>query len=823
MSSSSSLPEADALLTEASEPILTESGEMLQIEASSSSSLTGNVFLDNIDLFRQYSLDTDLIELYFNKGVSAEFVDLDSTNSQDSSSSSSGAFSILIDLEGDEGIFGDPYIFPEELDFYFYDESADGSPAPGTFTANKVPGKNTVVVSFASSSTSGSDFQFQINIEHPDLFTIRNVLQFSERRTYSHSASTSYRIANSVARLEPSYITSLASWINDFWAAYDADPASPITEPPKPAANLNTEFDPFAHARWKIRSESAQIGIMEAPELEEGKGWMTVRGWNFLGVEGKVWDCITRKIDGLYQLYHPPSTPAVDIIMGKARQLEKSFDCRSFTAAAAYALKAQLSEECEVDISYLKVGQTGNFHALLFVKMKGCKKESNPCDCCSGSFMYEPQSGATFRSQDEYCKKEPKLCEDKSQWNDVPIEDAATNNFGNPDWENDATEMNRIKNVVCGCLTGDYPAGSAEAMIKGKCDTSAATFKSWFKSNFSWEPGRATSPMSDMPSILSCEKVVCEKGRDPAITGPLCTQKAEEGEQGITPYQCETQCQEKWECYEASPHGENSGTEGGDFECLAAYSLDGIIGTYDEKEMCLDVCNDDKVCVHEWNILYDCEAGQWTRENDGFSTPYCVARDRIPTPSTDWEEEGTDCWRKKFVFVEGSSCGDSESCPRIANGPGAPSEVGSFPSEPPADCCGSWCEIDSELELTGNCISGTLQDWIVKNTQSQALEFKLEPCDSEKCQECPPGYRTAAGSSQMLRSQSILCVPDCNISPNKCEEQFGSGYCCVENTILSNGTNLCVPCEGCCEPDPLSESQVCVDCPEKTKSLRFHD
>jgi hypothetical protein len=337
------------------------------MSSESSSSSEGNIFLENIALFRQYSLDAGLIDLYFNKGVSAEFVDLDSTNPQDSSSSSSDKFSILIDLEGDEGIFGDPYVFPEDLEFYFYDESVDGAPAPGAFTAYKVAGQNTVVVSFASSSTSGSDFQFQINMEHPDLFTIRNVLQFSENRTYSHSASTSYRIANSVARLEPSYITSLVSWINDFWSAYDADPASLMPQPPRPAANLNTEFDPFAHARWKVRSELGQIGIMAAPELEDGKGSLTVRGWNFLGVQGDVWKCIRRKPDGLYQVYYPPTTPAENLISKKSIQLEKSFDCRSFTAAAIFALKSQLENECQVDISYLKVGQDYNLHALLLV------------------------------------------------------------------------------------------------------------------------------------------------------------------------------------------------------------------------------------------------------------------------------------------------------------------------------------------------------------------------------------------------------------------------------------------------------------------------
>jgi hypothetical protein len=443
------------------------------------------------------------------------------------------------------------------------------------------------------------------------------------------------------------------------------------------------------------------------------------------------------------------------------------------------------------------------------------------CDCCSGSFIYEPQTGTPYKTVKQYCDQDKLgLCEDTSQWNDVPIEDAETNNFGNPDWENDPVEMDRIKNVICGCLTGNYPAGSAEAMIKGKCGTSAATFKNWFKSNFSWEPGRTTSPMGDMPSILSCERVSCAKGRD--SEGKMCTQEPSSGEGGgVTPYECITRCQESWSCYEDEetlcPHGTN-------FCCLPKYSIDGLGGVdYEAESECLDRCGDDKVCVHEWNIVYDCAAGQWTRENGGFSTPDCMARDRLPTPSTDWDDDGTECGRKKFVLVGESPCDDSESCTRIANGPGAPLEVGSLPSETPTNCCGSWCEIDSELKLTGNCISGTQQDWTVKEQQRQALDFKLEPCDSEKCQECPQGYRTAGGTGQMLKSQSLLCVPDCNISPNTCEEEFGPGYCCVENTILFDGTNLCEPCDGCCEPDPLSESQVCGDCPEKIRSLRFQD
>ena len=44
---------------------------------SSSSSSSGNIFLENIAQFRDYSLDPALIEKYFNKGPYAIEVDLD--------------------------------------------------------------------------------------------------------------------------------------------------------------------------------------------------------------------------------------------------------------------------------------------------------------------------------------------------------------------------------------------------------------------------------------------------------------------------------------------------------------------------------------------------------------------------------------------------------------------------------------------------------------------------------------------------------------------------------------------------------------------------
>lgn len=712
-----------------------------EISSSSSSSKTGNIFLDNISLFRQYSLDASLVELYFNKGTNSEFVDLNVSSVAQSSSSSSEDFSIVIELEGDEGMFGEPYQFPEDMEFYFYDEKANGIYSPGIFLAEKVNGQNKAIVRLApstsSSSSSSIEYEFQINIEHPRLMPIRKTFRFSKKTRYAHPASTTTRIKNSTGRVLPSYISLLISWITDFWSAYDMGDASLIPELPRPPANQNSEFDPFEHARWKLRSELNLLGSLDLAELQPGWGWRTIRGWNFLGVSASVWDCITKpgRPDGLYSIYYAPGKEFDDWVAGKGtrpNQLDKSFDCRSFTAASAYALKDQLSSQCFVSVKYRKVGQDDSTHALLFVEFDGCK-EPDPtpedpnkikkvaCECCSGSFMFEPQTGATFKSVDDYCKKNEELCKDKSQWKDQEIEDA---DFSNLNWENDPVEMERIKNVICGCLTGTYSPESAENMIKDRCSV-ATSFKNWFRSNFSFEPGKSTSPMFGMPSILSCKKVVCEKGRSPALTGPMCTQEAAEGEEGVTPYQCKTQCQEKWSCY--------------NFECMEAYTLNGVVGDYEIKDACLDECSNDKVCVHSWHIRYNCESKQWERFFEGKSTVSCLARSRYST-SSDWVADPEICSARTFDFVTESSCEDQSTClPGIPyDNSSAPIEVRNTPSEAPPNCCGSWCELEegNVYNLTGNCKAGTLGQWSYYNSRDLATGFRLNaPCLPGDCQD----------------------------------------------------------------------------------------
>jgi len=513
------------------------------------------------------------------------------------------------------------------------------------------------------------------------------------------------------------------------------------------------------------------MGQFGVPPLQPGKGRSTINRWNFLGVRREVFDCITRQPDGLYKSYRKENAPISDYINGNPPGTELGFDCRSFTAAAIYALTDQLGGVCNFEIQYQRVGQPSSNHALLYVELKGCAGPGSgsaggtlpDCtpDCCSGSFLYEPQSGRIYASVETYCSYNEDHCVgDKSFWRRIPIEEAEkSNTFGDPEWENNPAERDRITNVVCGCLSGNYPQGSAEAMIKTKCQD--RTFWDWFKSNFSYEPGKLPTTISDMPQILSCKRVVCERGRSPPYVpaygndpgfagGPMCTQPPDPENNlspfATTPYQCNYECQEKWDCSNVAPIG----TElvEGKF-CLPVYSRNGVLGEIEDKDQCLNVCSDDNVCVHRWGIKYDCGTRRWVRLSGGQSFPTCLARDRFQN-SSEWQAE-TDLCNYRHFYLLGEECEYKSSCadqgirydpPQFAD-PATPEAVKSLPQSPPEDCaCGSWCVRDPKMNITtGGCTSGTLQEWILADRENRAENFNLNKvCSEIECSSKPHSF-----------------------------------------------------------------------------------
>lgn len=728
--SSSSSQDLGSILTQSSSEILSESGQPIQYS---------NPFLDNISLFRQSSLDIGLIDFFFNKGANPQYVDLDVVGS--SSSSSSGGFLLLIALDIGEDDYGDPYKLPEGLEFYFYDEKVDGSVSGGVFSAQKIPDRNEVLVHFSSlTEPSGVEFSFQLNIEHPDFSAVGSVFVFRERRFYTHSASTGPRRKNETGRFPASYISSLHSWIVSFWEAYDLNDFSLVPVLVHPPGNEDSEFDPFQHARWKVMSE---LGLFESlavvvgePEVNGGTGpaGKKPRFGNFLGVSSAVYDCIIS--GGLYKSYDTKET-LEDYVAGKGTRDPKSFDCRAFSLAAAMFLEKQLSTVCKANVKLLTVGgpAVDNYHALCIVELNGCANSSGgtipDCtdDCCSGSFIYEPQSGQKYSSVDSYCKQNPKLCEQKDKWETRELEDGGD---WDSDWENYPAEMDRIKNVICGCLGGNFRDGTSEAILKQKCQ--GGSFKNWFKQNFAYEAGKSSSPIADIPQILSCKKVSCEKGREGGPTGPLCTQSPDPGTVGTTPYICETECMEKWDCT-------------GDplFLCNSVYSLKGTQGEYDEESKCLNECSGDKVCVNQWIIKYDCATKQWERLMGGGSFRKCLDRERFPT-SEDWST-GDKC-NYRYFQLAGGSCESYEDCSACMYNDSScmPADVlnklAEFPSPPPSDCCGSWCEIDpNTFDPVGNCVDGTLEDWTFADRAKRAASYKQGvPCYPGDCSQKPRSF-----------------------------------------------------------------------------------
>lgn len=571
----------DAILTEAGDPILTEASESMIVDlsgsssSSSSSSSMGNIFLDNIDLFRQYSLDAGLIDLYFNKGINPVFVDLDQVASS-SSSSSSQAQVFLLRITLARSIadpFRQTYQFPEDIAFRFYDESVDGTPTPGLLSAVKNPGRNEILLSMPGGWPDPAvAVSFQLNIQHPSFSKSNTVFTCRNQTEYAHEIKISERIKNSDPNLSAPYIAYLVNWISEFWVGYDAGDKTLVSDLARPPEAVNTGFDPFAHARWKILQTVGGQSQLELKSLADlplayGNSFL-LEGWNFLGLPRNIWNCINTPNEQGQKLYYNYDKQPIDLnelgdwVGMTPDQIanDRDFDCRSFSASAMYFLRKQLLATCpgtvqdptEVRVRGISNGRGA--HALLYVHLGG-DPERDEKDCCRGTFMYEPATGAVYSSVETFCSEDQykKLCSDSggegAYWYTYPVgEESDPNLFPqfdsmqNPNWEKFPSELNRIQGVICGCLTGEYRDGTTEKTIQGKCQD--GTFKDWFKGNFSYEPGVTQSPsgLADIPQIISCDKVTCasppETGQSPCVASP----------DGTVPYVCETACKEVWVC-----------------------------------------------------------------------------------------------------------------------------------------------------------------------------------------------------------------------------------------------------------------------------------
>lgn len=720
--------------------------------AKSSSSSSPNIYLENLEQFRSSSVDISLINDFYNKGVNVAEIDLDQLDT--ASSSTSSGFSLLIYLNHQANQLGESYSFPEDLDFYVYDEKSDGIETPGMISVQKITGENKVLVNLVQGVPNGtSEFSFQLNIEHESISTWRRRLVFRSDREYSYETILSEPIANRPNRLSESYITYLANWINQFWEAYDLNNFSLLEEFVRPYPNA--EFDPFTHARWAILNGFATYIANSVSSGPANTG--LVAGWNFLGVSPDTWNCI--RDAGLYEHYGIDKKNFKDWITGGGKYNDPSFDCRSFTHAAINFLREQLKSSCpNANVYYLGVLE----HALVMIDLGG-----DPSPCCEGTIIYEPQNGNTWDGKDAYCAQYPDSCV-VWEYNEDGT-GIGTDRDDNPDWEKYPKEVERIKDVICGCLEGKgtYPSNTSEGIIQQKCQD--GTFKDWFKENYSFEPGKKSPGNFDLPQVIDCKKCLCLSSRD-ANTGSPCL----EDDQGtFTPYVCSYHCIGKWSC---GPNG-----------CYEVFSPGGVLGQYDSKEECeLDPeCNfgawctvelgcDEKFyvsgcdsgsladwqagdamnkvqgfqkdktcsdiscvveplpncdCVYEWVAEYKCGEGWGFMNVQPYK--YCGSPLR---PLDQWvvddvgETPFSGCYRT-YTSVSGK-CDYSKSCGDVVFPPP------SLPSETP-ECCGAWCSgelgCDGKFYVTG-CKSGSIDEWQDDNSQNKAQGFqKGKSCSDISC------------------------------------------------------------------------------------------
>lgn len=511
-----------AVLTEAQNPVLTEAMEFMTVDASSSSSSSSvdpylTFILENIDLFRAYSMDADLVEEYFNKGVYFNTVDLDSFLSSSSSSSEpSTSFGLKIVLQMRSNLGA---AVPEGLFWSVYDEELSGSPAPGMVQITRSDNKTlTVSISPSYSPELEDHISFRLNINHPDLTTSRTLFKASRMMGYSTTLILSNSPSGRRGVMSEEYKQYLIDWIYLFWSAWDAGDLSSAPPIAVPFPSSFIPFYPFAHALWKLKE---QIGVQATFNVLSGISFSSgdtglVANQNFLGVSQSVWNCMRASGDDLYYFdgyadFPPGLTPPSSFPRsqnGAYKDPDISFDCRSFAVLGAKFLTDQIKNSGICPKAEIKVIGIGT-HYMVYVDLQGSGEESS---CCKGQFLYEPADGSTYKDVKEFCDEDPGFCEgfDKTTTLYEPGKENSDGDFGDPNWEDDAGQLSRIEGVICGCLSGNYDSGTREAELKQVCES--GQMQAWIANNLAFTSGDANAPGSQPglsgPQVLACRHCV---------------------------------------------------------------------------------------------------------------------------------------------------------------------------------------------------------------------------------------------------------------------------------------------------------------------------
>jgi hypothetical protein len=473
---------------------------------SSSSSTAGSVIFDNIDLFRQYSLDADLMELYFDRGVFYYTVNLDgqtneSSSSSNASSSSSDEFAIEIRLRKRSFLSGS---IPADLELFIYEEKIGEVPSEGIISFERTS-SDLIRVLLNSEIRPNEElkFSFKLNIEHPEYSASRTLFEFKKNKNYQTTLVLSPKVdRNKGTRLGADYRQYLLDWISQFWSAWDAGQPPPQLAVPFP--NSFVPFYPFAHAKWKLLSEVSSLNSVASLSnsitfVEGNEGLLAEK--NFLGLSPNNWVCVSNSLyrfdgypEGFAEAIETPKPPRT------YKDPDVSFDCRSFAAVGAEFVRNQISEVCPG--STVQVMGIGT-HYLVYVELQG------QAPCCTGSFLYEPMNGATYKDAEEFCNDDPGYCEgfEKAPTLYEPGNENSDGDFGDPNWEDSAEELARMESSVCDCLTGDYEETSREFELKQICQS--GQMQDWLVDNLSFTPD-PNSPNKE-PNLTAPQTVECKK------------------------------------------------------------------------------------------------------------------------------------------------------------------------------------------------------------------------------------------------------------------------------------------------------------------------
>jgi hypothetical protein len=474
-----------------------------------------------------------------------------------------------------------------DVSFDVLDEKIGEAAAPGLVQAIYSEETNVFSVvldpSYQPSESQKASFQIRLNDPRHALFNKRFVL--SSRGPYNAFFDLPKPIGGMYREnLTEDTIDYLLSWIRSYLDVYEfVDPmaAWPEFNPPHPS-QIGDAFNPLQHALHKfveandlwglslsdVRVEIARdfaqfrsyaldrqllvsffnIGSPQLVDMDDpqsalramSRAAINIDGQNFLGVSKEVWNCIYNS--GLYQ---STTGGGSDDLLDPVGTGDSDFNCRSFTESMVLLLRQQLKSICpNAKVGLLPVPR----HVIVWVELNG-----EPGSCCEGELFIEATSSLpkAYDSFESYCAANADLMSPCFGEKMAPNWDfdSGEPGYGQTRWSRNKQQMQRIEEIVCGCLKGgSFPSGTPESNIRQRCLN--GTFGEWFKNSYDCTPENMNPSsgheIDGVPQLITCDKYFCN--------GLECV---EDPAGNFTKEQCEKFCIEGYVC--AGCPGELSG------------------------------------------------------------------------------------------------------------------------------------------------------------------------------------------------------------------------------------------------------------------------